>query len=548
MKKFAASFLAILLAVCLLPTTAFAATWYIEDGDILVSASSSGQTVSQGSNSQQDSAPVITNRDSTTAYGNNVTVSSAAGSSAELTLKDTNIQTDGRSAVEVGSATAGLVVEGENKLVSGDAPAVHVTDGDLTISGNGKLEAETYDSGTYAAGIGSTDGEDMSGSITIGGNATVVAYANDDGAGIGSGYGGDMTGSITVKDSAKVDAESNWDGAGIGSGEGGDMTGTIHITGNADVDAYSDFDGVGIGAGESAELSGTVLIDGNARVRARSANDGAGIGAGENGYIGKRGSVIIGGNANVTAIGEDEAAGIGSGEDEVMAGAIIIRDKATVYAYAGERAAAIGSDDPSYMTGTIMIIDSARVFTGVADEYGKKIDGRTGYIGDSYESSHDSENGAFVIAKGATINGVKGSDIEGLKAFINMHLDKDGKPTNLTLVETVVENGEVKYLPLYRVTDEKGNDLPYSASISDGKLTIKAAYDTAVLTGSLNDLKLLSNMGIEEIVFVTNGGQSEFETEELLGAGAGAEDYKLSHEGEKAVLTADGKELKDILD
>ena len=65
--------LALLLAVSL-PVSALAATWYLENGDITISATESGQTVSQGNTSEADDAPVIKQRDSKTATGSTITI------------------------------------------------------------------------------------------------------------------------------------------------------------------------------------------------------------------------------------------------------------------------------------------------------------------------------------------------------------------------------------------------------------------------------------------------------------------------------------------
>ena len=46
-KRISAFFLTIALLSGSLSSTAYAATWYMEDGDVIVSASESGQTVSQ---------------------------------------------------------------------------------------------------------------------------------------------------------------------------------------------------------------------------------------------------------------------------------------------------------------------------------------------------------------------------------------------------------------------------------------------------------------------------------------------------------------------
>ncbi len=49
LKRTFISIVALMLAVCLMPT-ALAATWYLEDGDITVIANENGQSVKQGSN------------------------------------------------------------------------------------------------------------------------------------------------------------------------------------------------------------------------------------------------------------------------------------------------------------------------------------------------------------------------------------------------------------------------------------------------------------------------------------------------------------------
>ena len=68
-KRISAFFLTIALLSGYLSSTAYAATWYMEDGDVIVSASESGQTVSQNNNTIGDNDPTFTNRDSSVASG-----------------------------------------------------------------------------------------------------------------------------------------------------------------------------------------------------------------------------------------------------------------------------------------------------------------------------------------------------------------------------------------------------------------------------------------------------------------------------------------------
>ena len=499
LKRFLSSVIALVLMASL-PMSVFAADWYLEDGDITVSADGSGQTVSQGGSAPvADDAPVIKQRDSAAATGSAITINTSGDATANVTIEDVNISSSG-DAIDVGSSSANITLEGDNKIFSESGSALHVSDGDVTITGSGSLEAEIGGSYNDNAKIGSHEDEDMSGKIHITGSATVTTeddgedHFYGDGAGIGSGEDGNMSGSITIDENAKVNAFSQRYGAGIGSGEYGNMSGSITISGNAQVTAGSDSSGAGIGTGDSdtastkSEMSGTITIGGNAKVTAWSESGGAGIGSGEesdvsgtitiggsaqvtagsddesagigsgnDGSITSTGRIIIRDNAKVTAIGEDEGAGIGAGEDVPMAGLIIIQDNAQVTAIAGDCAAAIGSDDKNEMTGTIFILGNAHVTTGILDDDTVYFDYDTkeikytldensiGYIGDSQSSNHKSDNGHYVIGPDVTINGINGSDTEALKDYINMRLsgeNHDGEPENLTRLDIRSENGE----------------------------------------------------------------------------------------------------------
>ncbi len=512
-----------LLLVMNLSVTAFAAEWYLEDGDISVSAGDSGQTVSQGSSTDvADDAPVIKQRDSTAATGSTITIQTSGDATANVTIKDINISSTG-DAIDVGSSSANITLEGDNKIFSESGSALHVSDGNVTITGSGSLKAEigdNEDNNNHNAKIGShkdedmsgkihitgsatvtmeDDGEDdfygdgagigsgkdgnMSGSITIDENAKVNAFSQENGAGIGSGEDGNMSGgSITISDNAQVTAGSGWDGAGIGSGDDGNMSGTITIDGNAKVTAWSEDGGAGIGSGEDGDVSGTITIGGSAQVTAGSDDDGAGIGAGEEGSITSTGRIIIRDSAKVTAIGEDEGTGIGAGEDERMAGLIIIQDNAQVTAIAGDSAAAIGSDDKDDMRGTILILGNARITTGrlwdddIHFNYEtKKIEytldeNAIGRIGDGQKPYHESSYGHYVIGPDVAINGRNGSDIKALKDYINMRLSGEnhhGDPENLTILDIRSENGKFTVTAEGEGTVEK--------ILYDGSETVPAA-------------------------------------------------------------------------
>mgnify|MGYP000119040224 CR=1 FL=1 len=643
--------LALLLAVSL-PVSALAATWYLEDGDITVSATENGQYVSQGGNNVRDDDPTITQKDSSKETGSTIKIETTGDATADVTIEKVNIKSSG-DAIDVGSSSANITLKGGNKIFSESGSALHVSSGDVTIDGDGSLEAATdsnsknaqigshenekmsgiihitgnatvttQDDNAWAddhiggAGIGSGDGGDMSGSITIDQNAVVNASSNEDGAGIGSGYNGNMSGDITIGGSAQVTARSSWDGAGIGAGDDGEMSGNITIGDSAQVTAWSDVGGAGIGSGEGSDVSGTITIGGSAQVTAGSDDESAGIGAGSDGSITSTGKIIIRDSANVTAIGDDDGAGIGAGEDALMAGLIIIQDNAQVTAIAGDSAAAIGSDDPTEMTGTIFILGNARVNTGILDddevyfdydtkEIKYKLDKNSiGYIGDGQESNHTSEKGHYVIGPDVTINGISGSNIEALKQYVNMRLNSNGEPENLTRLDIRSENGKftvdasgegkvekilyggsetvptapgtypvtcvvrlgsetitfqigtlivpeppaeaAQPAPVYHVTDKDGNAVSYTAAREGGVLTIQVDAAYARLTLTAAEAQALTAQGVEKVVFVTTGATSAFRPADLT-AYKDEAPFVLTHDGETVTFTAGETDLASLL-
>ena len=494
-KRIVSAALALLLTAGI-PMAALAEEYDLANGNITVSADDSGQFVSQEggvNNEKQTTETVIKQADNTAATGNTITVETSGGAKAELTIEDLNVSSGDTSAIDVkGSSEAEITLKGDNKLETNNASVIHVSEGDVTITGDGTLYADNYPASDHAkigsnvseemsgsihitgnaqvttgddrddhgvgngAAIGSGRRGNMSGGITIDENATVIASSSEDGAGIGSGLRGDMSGTITIGGNATVTGTSGYDGAGIGSGENGTISGTITIDGNAKVTAWSEVQGAGIGAGEDSGVSGTIRIGGDAKVTAGSDNDGAGIGGGgdENGHILEGGKIIICGNAEVIAIGEDEGCGIGGGEDAKMKGMILICDNANVTAIGGDRAAAIGANDARHLSGSILILGNASVTTGVEDgiyfNYDtKKIiytldESAVGIIGDGQSNHHDSTGGFYILSPDAAINGLKGSDTESLKQYINLLLsgeNNDGEPENLTMLAVRQENG-----------------------------------------------------------------------------------------------------------
>ena len=235
---------ALVLTAAMLTTLtapAFAGTWYIEDGDITISAGESGNNVTQNENTtENDPDTIITNREEG-ASSHTVTIDAKdKDDKVEVTLKDVNIDASSRSEAAVsvtGKGDTTIELDGDNELKSGAGHAglehnKTDTSGELTIQdkdNNGSLEAA---GGFKGAGIGSAGSNDAQVKIT-GGNIT--ATSDDWGAGIGSGSYGTGTVEIT---GGEINATGGYLGAGIGGGCNG--SGNVTISGGAITAAGSD--------------------------------------------------------------------------------------------------------------------------------------------------------------------------------------------------------------------------------------------------------------------------------------------------------------------
>lgn len=324
---------ALVLTAAMLTTLtapAFAGTWYIEDGDITISAGESGNNVTQNENTtENDPDTIITNREEG-ASSHTVTIDAKdKDDKVEVTLKDVNIDASSRSEAAVsvtGKGDTTIELDGDNELKSGAGHAglehnKTDTSGELTIQdkdNNGSLEAA---GGFKGAGIGSAGSNDAQVKIT-GGNIT--ATSDDWGAGIGSGSYGTGTVEIT---GGEINATGGYLGAGIGGGCNG--SGNVTISGGTITAAGGD-GAAGIGGGYYN--GATVTITGDAVIKNASTTVyGAGIGGG-NGYDG---DVTISGNAKIeNATGGYGAAGIGGGAfsspDKIGNGNVVIKDNAKI--------------------------------------------------------------------------------------------------------------------------------------------------------------------------------------------------------------------------
>ena len=356
---------------------AFAQDWYIEDGDISISAGENGNNVTQGSTTKEnDTDTVIKSKDSSTASSNTVTIDAGEGETVNVTLENVNIDTSETSSAAVsvtGNGNTNIELNGNNTLTSGSGHAGlehNKTDdsGTLTIqdekndddSAKGGASdttgSLTANGGFHSAGIGGSDGHD--GQVTITGGE-ITATGGYGAAGIGGGtgdtdaVGGD--GDVTIS-GGTITATGDY-GAGIGGGRYGN--GTVIITGG-DITAKATGDyGAGIGGGYGAKPkpsgtliggNGTVTISGGTITEASGGYMAAGIGSGFQGL----GTVTIEGDAVIkNAQGGGAGAGIGSGS--YGDSEIIIRDNAVIEnAEGSQNGAGIGSGQGTTSYGALV--------------------------------------------------------------------------------------------------------------------------------------------------------------------------------------------------
>lgn len=371
---------------------AFADTWYIENGDISISAGTNGNKVTQGSTTKEnDTDTVIKSNGSSTASSNTVTIDAGEGETVNVTLDNVNINTSktGDAAVSVtGSGNTNIELNGNNTLTSGSGHAGlehnketnsegKKTSGTLTITDNNNDGKLTANGGAGSAGIGGGFGNDGQAAITggeitasggyygagigggrnynsAGGNGDVTisggkitARGDDHAAGIGGG--GDYSnptntgnGNVTIS-GGEITASGGWLGSGIGGGTFG--TGTVTIKGDAIIkDAQGGAGAAGIGGGSYGD--GDVKVSGNAIIaNTESAGYGSGIGAGQGSLrnnISTVGKVTIEGNAKIENA-KSGYGGSGIGGGTIGIGNVIIRGNAQIgNATGGEEGAGIG--------------------------------------------------------------------------------------------------------------------------------------------------------------------------------------------------------------
>lgn len=410
--RVAAQRIAALALACAMMTgmtlPAFAATYDIVSGSIDIHATEGGNLISQWNWNDEnkkeyvrDSDGPIQNRPDNdititgTSTGNTVTIDADKDQTANVTLKDVEIDASstGQAAVDVtGSGNTNIELKGDNTLTGGNwyAGLQHnketdaegnETSGKLTITdtdNDGKLTA-TGDFG--GAGIGGGNMKDA-GKIEITGGS-ITATGGLDGAGIGGGgSGGDADITISGGTINAIGGTDPWGqpgaigGAGIGGGGSGGNA-TVTITGDAVIEKASGGGGcAGIGGGYSSKSD--VTISGNATIeKATGGEQSAGIGGG--GWM-STGTVTIKDNATIkNAQGGDGGAGIGGGV--YGSTTVSIEGTPTIESTTGgNNGAGIGGG--ALGLGDVTIKGNAEIKNATGGDEGAGIGGGAGSLGD----------------------------------------------------------------------------------------------------------------------------------------------------------------------
>ncbi len=385
---------ALMAMVSSIATAAFADTYDLNKGSVDILAEGGKQYITQWEDKdnntcvkdgegkdirdREDSDITLTTKDETTGKTetahNTVTIDAKEGNTANVTLKNVDIEVDTSKAksgaIEIkGNGDTNLELNGNNTVLvengwEEEHAAIEKADkygtGTLTIkddlnddgsvkdkdeNGNavggdtGKLLAGGYHE---SAAIGGGAGEDLgdTSNITITGGEITAIGGCDGGSGIGGGgRPGGAGKNICIEGNAHVTA-AGAEGSAIGGGASGGNS--ITITDHAVVDAYGAWgSAIGDGGLYSGGRPTTITISGNATVHAETSQSGCAIGSGQHGDAGDL-TINIEENANVTAIGSYDGPAIGNRYGT---------DGTTTINITGGTVNAInsfGSDDPEY--------------------------------------------------------------------------------------------------------------------------------------------------------------------------------------------------------
>ena len=497
-KKLTASMIALVMSVSL-PMTTYAANWYLEDGSVTVNADNSGQTVTQGSTSTPDEAPVITQRGSSAETSNTITINASENATANVTISDVNINTSDAAVFTKGKGNVNIELDGTNTLKSSNwhAGLEKNNDGKLTITDkneNGKLIAT---GSRYGAGIGGGNQRNGSNITITGGEITAIGGYN--GAGIG---GGDLGGgsNITIT-GGEITAIGGYSGAGIGGGNYKDGN-DINIAGGKVTATGGDY-GAGIGGGNQGNGKNITITGGE--VTAAGGTNGAGIGGG----LRKEGEKItVSGDATLKVQG-------GSGDGWDGAGAGIGN----------------GGNHNGEFSGSFIPVNAAETEPDTSNLTTGKIE----YYAPGADMTKDEPTSTILGSGQPASPGETAAPVEyRMQTSASEPVQGNGKSTGY---KAPVQGH------FYQVVGQDGKDMIFATAQKKDVLAIATDSDFAMLTGKMEDIEALRKQGVRRIIFATKRATSTFLVSELLEKRAYGEIWSLIHDGENVAFTAVEKKM-----
>ena len=524
-----------------LAAPAFAGTYYIEDGDIVISAGTDDGTnkVEQGGTlkSANDMGTIITNREDT-ASSNTVTID-AGSDKVEVTLKDVNIDTSSRNKAAVsvtGSGNTTIKLDGDNHLTGGNGI---YSNSSLTISGdeNDSLTAQGGDSrnGIYS----------VSGSLTIsGGTVTAKGGSGEDGSG---GRGIISTKSVTIS-GGTVEANG---GNGNSGGDGITSNGGVTISGGSTVTANGGNGGSLVGGSGISNGGSLTVSDGT--VTAKGGNGDSKDGYGGDGIISLDVAISSG---TVTANGGDSKDGYGG--DGIHSNGVTI---------SGGTVKANGGNGNGGGNG-IISFDHVAISGGTVNAAGGNGNGDNGIINNGIISNDIDLSGSLELtAKAGNPNGKalsqsgKELDLDTIKDKLDpgakVTTNANGETKEVSIPRPVEPEGPVipeesssssgggsaapsapaSPLPGLTVTDKDGQRISYTSTQSGNTLTVCVGRFTASFRISLAALRQLRAEGIETIAFQTILCSTTLSVDELLAMGGEDAEAVLTHRFTDSSLT-----------
>ena len=545
----AAAFILTAAMLTTLAAPAFAGTWYIEDGNITISAGTEAGTnkVEQAGKDtvDNDKDTIITNQNKDTASSNTVTIEAKdKDDKVEVTLKDVNIDTSSRNKAAVsvtGSGNTTIKLDGDNHLTGGNGIYSN-SSGSLTISGD-ENDSLTAQGGSGADGSYGGHGIYSNGSLTISGgtvNATGGDGSNVNGSGISS------NGSVTISGGTVNATGGNGSHGGNGIYSRSSLTisgGTVNATGRDGKD--------GDGGSGITSNGGVTVSDGTV-----TANGGNGGNVSGDGIRSDGGVTISGGT--VKAAGGDSKDGYGG--DGIRSGGGVTISGNTVNA-AGGNGGKVGGYG-------ICSFDRVAISGGTVEAAGGSSGSSNGGSG-IYSSDIDLSGSLELTAKAGSPNGKalsqKGSelDLNAIKDKLGpgakvTATDADGKVIAQVPIPRPVEpegpvipeesssssdggsaapSAPAFSLPGLTVTDKDGQRISYTSTQSGNTLTVCVGRFTASLRASLSALRPLRAEGIETITFQTILCSTTLSLDELLAMGGEDAEAVLTHRLTDSSLT-----------